>query len=152
MLARLQKLFAAPETEAAPAAAVADHEFAAAALMVEAAALDGSFAPAERERIAELLVHGFHFAADEAQALIEEAQKAHDDSSQIVRWTTSLKDALDERERELLIECLWEVAYADGVVHDYEDNLIRRVAGLIYVSDRARGAARIRVARRRGLD
>lgn len=151
MLSRLQRLFAAPAADETPPAA-ADHEFAAAALMVEAAALDGHFDAAERARIGELLVGGFGLTGAEAEALLEQAEEAQQGSSQIVRWTTSLKDSLDEAEREALIECLWEVAYADGEVHAYEDNLIRRVAGLIYVDDKARGAARRRVARRRGLD
>ncbi len=46
---------------------------------------------------------------------------------------------------------LWEVAYADGILHDYEANLLRRIGGLIYVSDRERGAARRRVVARLGL-
>jgi uncharacterized tellurite resistance protein B-like protein len=47
---------------------------------------------------------------------------------------------------------LWEVAYADGVLDEYEDSLLRRVGGLIYVPDRERGMARQRVLRRLGLD
>jgi uncharacterized tellurite resistance protein B-like protein len=43
---------------------------------------------------------------------------------------------------------LWEVAYADGVVHPYESNLVRRVAGLLYVTDHDSGAARKRVVER----
>ncbi len=56
-----------------------------------------------------------------------------------------------DAERIELIEMLWEVAYADGVVHDYEHNLLRRIAGLIYVTDRDRGLARNRVLARLGL-
>ena len=43
---------------------------------------------------------------------------------------------------------MWEVAFADGIIHDFEENLIRRVAGLIYVSDRDRGEAKKRVRAR----
>jgi uncharacterized tellurite resistance protein B-like protein len=46
---------------------------------------------------------------------------------------------------------LWEVAYADGILHDYEASLLRRVTGLLYVSDKASGAARLRVLARLGL-
>ena len=42
------------------------------------------------------------------------------------------------------MEMLWEVAYADGELHDYEASLIRRVTGLLHVSDRDSGAARKR--------
>ena len=47
-----------------------------------------------------------------------------------------------------MIEMIWEVVYADGELHDYEDSLLRRIAGLIYVSDRDRGAARKRALER----
>ena len=47
---------------------------------------------------------------------------------------------------------LWEVAYADGTLDEYEDSLLRRVAGLIYVPDKERGIARQRVLKRLGLE
>jgi uncharacterized tellurite resistance protein B-like protein len=50
-----------------------------------------------------------------------------------------------------VIEMLWEVAYADGRLHDYEASLLRRVTGLLYVSDRDSGEARKRVLARLGL-
>jgi uncharacterized tellurite resistance protein B-like protein len=46
---------------------------------------------------------------------------------------------------------MWEVVYADGVLDDYEANLLRRVAGLIYVPDRQSGEARQRVINRLGI-
>ena len=46
---------------------------------------------------------------------------------------------------------LWEVAYADGALHDYEASLLRRVAGLLYVSDRDNGEARLRVMAKLGI-
>jgi uncharacterized tellurite resistance protein B-like protein len=50
-----------------------------------------------------------------------------------------------------MIEMLWEVVYADGELHDLEASLLRRVGGLLYVSDRDRGAARMRVLNRLGI-
>jgi uncharacterized tellurite resistance protein B-like protein len=47
-----------------------------------------------------------------------------------------------------MIEMLWEVVYADGELHSYEANLMRRLGGLLYVSERDRGAARKRVLAR----
>jgi uncharacterized tellurite resistance protein B-like protein len=55
---------------------------------------------------------------------------------------------MDPQQRIVLIEMLWEVAYADGVLDPEEDVLLRRVAGLIYVSDADRVAARQRVLQR----
>jgi uncharacterized tellurite resistance protein B-like protein len=53
-----------------------------------------------------------------------------------------------EEERIGVIEMLWEVAYADGILTGDEDTLIRRVAGLIDVSDRDRGDAKLRIRKR----
>ena len=44
----------------------------------------------------------------------------------------------------LLIETLWEIVLSDGEVHDFESNLIRRLAGLLYISDVDSGNAKIR--------
>jgi uncharacterized tellurite resistance protein B-like protein len=55
---------------------------------------------------------------------------------------------MDPAERIQLIEMLWEVVYADGVLDSEEDALIRRIAGLIYVEDRDRVLARKRVLER----
>ena len=54
-------------------------------------------------------------------------------------------------ERVGILELLWEVVYADGTLHDYEASLLRRVAGLLYVSDRESGEARLRVMERLGI-
>ena len=60
-----------------------------------------------------------------------------------------MKDGFSHDERVRMIEMLWEVVLADDEIHDHEANLLRRVAGLIYVSDRESGDARKRVLDRR---
>ena len=60
-------------------------------------------------------------------------------------------DRFSFEERVELMEMLWQVAYADGELDDFEANLLRRVAGLIHVSDRDSGAARKRAMARLGL-
>jgi uncharacterized tellurite resistance protein B-like protein len=54
-------------------------------------------------------------------------------------------------ERVAIIEMLWEVVYADGTLHEYEASLLRRVCGLIYVTDQDSGTARKRVLEKMGL-
>ena len=49
------------------------------------------------------------------------------------------------------MEMLWEVAYADGTLHDYEANLLRRLTALIHVTDRESGQARKRALAKLGL-
>ena len=152
MINRIRKLFTGmdagdPETHRADGRALA-----AAVLMVEAARLDGDFDESERRSIRSLVTDRFGLDDAEADDLIAEAETVHDDSNHLVRFTRAIKETCPSEERVAIVEMLWEVVYADGVLHDYEANLLRRVGGLIYVSDRDRGAARKRVMERLGID
>lgn len=121
------------------------------ALLVEAASLDGTFDDDERATILELLEHRFGLDRAEADELVAEATAKIEDSVEIYGFTRTIKDRYGPEDRVRMIEMLWEVAYADGVLHDFEANLVRRVAGLIYVPDRDAGEARKRVLERLGL-
>jgi uncharacterized tellurite resistance protein B-like protein len=128
-----------------------DLQLAVAALLVEAALMDDRFDAAERRTIDELLAIRFDLTADQAQSLLASAEQAVRQSTQLFRFTHSIAEKLDPAERARIVEMLWEVAYADGVLSPQEDALIRRIAGLVYVDDSARMAARQRVRRRQGL-
>ncbi len=128
-----------------------DRQLAAAALLVEAAMLDENFDEDERRTIADVLAAHFAIGEDECAELIEAAEAAQSEANHLLRFTRTIKDEYSPEDRIELIEMLWEVAYADGVLHDYEANLLRRIGGLIYVSDRDRGAARKKVMDRLGL-
>ncbi len=149
MLPKLKELFfgeAASETQG-DAAADKLH-LAAAALLVEAARLDGRFDEDERRTIGSLLELHFSLSAEDARTLIEAGEERVSDSTQLYGFTRVIKDKLSPAERLLIVEMLWEVAYADGELHDYEAGLVRRVAGLLFVEDRDSGAARKRVLAR----
>ena len=129
---------------------VAEVPVAVAALLVEAARMDDHFDPAERAAIRRVL--GQRFALDEAaiDRLIRTAERAVEGSSALYRFTRVVAERFDPAARVDMIEMLWEVAYADGVLDPDEDALIRRIAGLIFVEDHERGAARQRVLARMG--
>lgn len=147
MLNRLKALLERPRS-----GADADRvPLAAGVLLVEAAMMDGVLEDSEAARIRELLMRRFTLTAAEAEELLEAARAAGEKATQLLPFTRSIKDAFDQDERIGLIEMLWEVAYADGQLHDYEANLVRRVCGLIYVSDQDSGAARKRALDRLGL-
>lgn len=124
-------------------------QVAAAALLVEAARMDDHFDEAERRTILRLLSARFGLDADASRDLLAAAERAADETAQLYRFTHTVVERMGPAERVALIEMLWEVAYADGVLDPAEDALIRRVAGLIFVSDQDRGAARLRVLARR---
>lgn len=121
---------------------------AAAAMLIETALMDGEFDDAERRTITRLLSETFDLDAAGVEALIGEAEAAVAESVELYGFTRTLKDGLDHPGRLRIVEMLWEVAYADGVIHDYEANLVRRACGLLHVTDRDGGAARKRVRER----
>ena len=127
-------------------------QLAAAALLVESAHMDGAFDGDERLSIGALLKSRFELSDAECSTLIEEADQAVRETSQLYAFTRVIKNRFDEAERIEMIEMLWEVAFADGHADDFEHNLIQRVAGLIYVSDRDRGITRKRVMARLGIE
>jgi uncharacterized tellurite resistance protein B-like protein len=146
MLARLLDRIAPPRREKP-----AQLELAAAVLLVEAARMDEAVEATERARILALVRHRFALSQADADALVEQALSVTEGAAPWQTYTAILKDRLSYEERVRLIEMLWEVVYADGVLHDLESSLLRRVAGLLYVSDHDRGAARLRVMKKLGL-
>ncbi len=122
------------------------------ALLIRAATTDAKFGEEERAAIRRIALQSFSLEEKDMDHLIGEAENAENETMDLHRWVQTIKKAYDEEERIGLIEKMWEVVYADGVLDDYEANLLRRVAGLIYVPDRASGQARQRVLARLGLE
>jgi len=122
------------------------------ALLIEAAHSDDRFDEAERGVIGRLLEGRFNLSRSDAVALLAAGEAAASQSAELFHFTRIINERLSFAERVELIEMLWEVAYADRALDEYEDSLLRRVGGLIYVSDRERGMARQRVLKRLGLD
>jgi uncharacterized tellurite resistance protein B-like protein len=145
MFDTILKLLTAPE----PKAGSHDElQAAVAVLLVEAARRDDTFDPVERAAIERLLSGKFQLSPDATRELIAQAEATAERSAQLHPFTRLAVERMDPEQRIRLIEMLWEVAYADGVLDPEEDALLRRVAGLIYVSDADRVAARQRVLRR----
>lgn len=123
-----------------------------AALLVEAAMMDGDFDTTERATIERLVVERLSLDVEDAKALIADAEARVRDSVEMWGFAHKVKDAFSYEDRIGMVEMLWQVVYADGVLHDYEANLMRRIAGLIYVEDRDSAHARKRALVRLGLD
>ncbi|MBY6262185.1 TerB family tellurite resistance protein [Azospirillum sp. 412522] len=148
MLNRIRSLFtgdddAEPGEDALQAAA--------AALMVEAARTDNTISEAERDRIMSVARRHFNLSEEEAQDLLSAAVFDTEDVSPYLRYVSVIMDRCPPGHRLWIIEMLWEVAYADGVLNDLESSLLRRIGGLLHISDVERGEARKRVLARLGL-
>ena len=124
---------------------------AAAALLVEAASVDEDFDQEERQRIIEFAERQLGLNTEEAQTLLTAAQTKVGAATQLFGFTSAVKNRFSYEERVELVEALWEVVYADGKADAYEQQLMRRIGGLIYVTDRDRGLARKRVLNRLGI-
>ena len=151
MINRIKALFADKGLSSGPEGDYHSHDelqLAAAALLVEAATLDGHYGETEQAAIDKLLREKFSLKDEEAQSLHDLAVTEQSEASQLLGFTRTIKDRYSLEERIELIEMIWEVVYADGELHDYEANLLRRLGGLLYVSDRERGDARKRVLAR----
>jgi uncharacterized tellurite resistance protein B-like protein len=136
-----------------PASGHVDEELklAVAVLLVEAARLDARYEVQERRIIASGLRR--HFGLDELETatLLELAERAQSQATELSRYAKIIKDRCTPEQRLGLIELLFEIIYADHALHDFEANLMRRIGGLLYVSDQERGAAQKRVLKRLGL-
>jgi uncharacterized tellurite resistance protein B-like protein len=121
-----------------------------AALLMEAAEVDGSLDARERGVIVRLLEERFVLDHTTADRLAGAAERKAEQSTQLFGFARIINERLSHDRRVELLEMLWEVAYADGALDPLEDSLLRRVGGLIDVSDHERGEARLRVLQRLG--
>jgi uncharacterized tellurite resistance protein B-like protein len=124
---------------------------AAAALLVRAAVIDGTVDAVERRKLKALLEQRFDLDGDELRPLVDEATVREHDSVDLYRFTSVLARELDQDGRKRIVEMLWEVVMADGVIHEFESNLVWRTAELLGVSTRDRVTLRQAVAARIGF-
>ena len=113
-------------------------------LMIEAAYTDGQIDKSELDKIKLSLVNIFQEDLNEVNLVLEEAVKNKNNSKSLHHYTSYINKNFDSDKKILLIEVLWEIVLSDGKVHDFESNLIRRLAGLLYISDVNSGNARKR--------
>lgn len=124
---------------------------AAAVLLVEAARMDDRITPEERTRIGALVRDRFGLTTEEAADLLTAAESQARGVAPHFNYVSVVVDRCPPEQRMWLIDMLWEVVYADGELTALESNLLRRVGGLLHVTDVEVGEARKRVLRKMGL-
>lgn len=140
MLDKLKSLFAGGKPQEKEEA---DAPLAFAALLVEAARADELYEAREIRIIDRALMDQFGVDADAAAALRARGEEAQSAANDIQQFTRVVK-TLPQDEKAAFVERLWRIVLSDGERDAFEDALIRRVCGLIYVSDPESGAARQR--------
>tara|TARA_B100000686_G_scaffold340428_1_gene416100 strand:+ start:3053 stop:3481 length:429 start_codon:yes stop_codon:yes gene_type:complete len=121
-----------------------DKDILIAALLIHAAKIDENYTDNEKKIIKKALVSLNEITADEATILLENGEKKEKESNQIVEFTKEIKNN-PINFRMKIIEILWKIVYSDGSSDDYESNLIRRVCGLLYISDKESGMIKLKV-------
>ena len=117
-----------------------------AALLVEAALIDGNFDKNEKDIIVSIIKNTFSMKDEKKiTQIIKNVQNDIESHGDLVTYTRTIKENWDLDERVNIIEMMWKVCLVDGKIEPYEDMLIRRVAGLIYVTDKDRSFAKRKV-------
>ncbi len=123
-----------------------------AALLIHACRIDGRIDPAELAVRDRLLQQKFDLAEAEIAALVMEAERAEAQATDLHRFTRAIKEEFDRDHRGRIIEMLWEIVLADGVIDEQEANLVWRVAGLLGFTTRENGDFRRAVQARLAAD
>jgi uncharacterized tellurite resistance protein B-like protein len=123
-----------------------DHRVAAAALLLRTVGIDGLTRPDERAKVTDVVRRGFGLDARSAQAVLSEAERRDREAVDISDFTSVLQRALSPEGRTRIVEMLWEVSFADGNAHEFEESVIDRVAHLLDVPDQDIAHLRTRAA------
>ena len=117
-------------------------------LMIEAANTDGRITQEELNKISFSLITVFKEDPKIVEESLTKAFDNKDNSKSLYFYTSKLNKTFSDEKKIILIEVLWEVILSDDEVHDFETNLIRRLAGLLYISDVECGNAKIRASQK----
>jgi len=109
-----------------------------AALLVHAARIDENYTEVEKKIIKKSLVDLHNIDNNQAEELLNLAEKKEEEENQIIGFTKEIKKYSMES-RLKIIEVVWKIVYSDGANDNYESNLIRRICGLLYISDKDNG-------------
>ena len=108
-----------------------------AALLVYAAKIDENFSKKEEE-IIELTLLKIGANNKEIKKIIEDAKLIEENSNQILEFTREIKN-MSEKNKIDIVEALWRIIYSNNEADIYETNLMRRLAGLLYIDNKTMG-------------
>ena len=109
-----------------------------AALFVHAAKMDENYTDKEKSIILKALSEISGKKENELKIILKKAEQEESQSNQILKFTKEVKNS-EKSFRLKILEVLWRIIYSDGISDMYESNLMRRLSGLLYVSDKETG-------------
>ena len=101
-----------------------DPKVAAAALMFHVMDADGERRDVERKRLKELLADAYGLSGTELDRLVQAGEEADQEAIDLYAFTSVLKRSLSHEGCSEFVKIMWEIVYADGEVHELEDNIV----------------------------
>ena len=112
------------------------------ALLVHAASIDENYSEHEKDLVKEFIKS--YLKAENSDEILKKAEEIESNSNQLLSFTNIIKQNSMETKKNI-IEHLWKVIISDGTVDQYESNLMRRICGLIYFSDKECGEIKLKL-------
>ena len=123
-----------------------DDALAVISLLVEAANIDEVFEDKEKKTISTIIKKQFMLKNEDLiNNTIDKIRQNLSDSVDLVSHTKKIKESWSLQKRKEIIEMLWKVCLVDNNIDPYEDMLIRKIAGLLYVEAKDSNEAKQRV-------
>ncbi|MCG9738879.1 TerB family tellurite resistance protein [Shewanella insulae] len=133
MIAKLKQFLAAQNQSESPEEKAKHLQLAAACLLLEVVYADQTLDEQEAALLPELLTSALSLSMQEAQALIAEAKLVQGNATSLFEFTKEINAQCTLEQKQQLILGMWTLAYADGNLCRYEDQIIRRTAELLYL-------------------
>ena len=108
-----------------------------AALLIHAAKIDENFSSIEEDIIKQTLLK-IGADNDNVEEIIKNGEKIEENSNQILNFNKEVKN-MSEKDKIKIIETLWKIIYSNKIADNYETNLMRRLAGLLYIDNKIMG-------------
>ena len=118
------------------------------ALLVEAASIDGEIGNDEKNQIENILIERLNLDKIEAKKILEQTISESEEQIEIWSKTNDIRKELDYEERLNILELMWEIVLVDDVLDVFEAQLMRRVSGLLYISDIDSGTSKKRAIKK----
>ena len=120
-------------------------------LMLETANIDGHVDQQEVDKISKVLIDIFHEEPSAVEAELKKCLEELEEHKSFHSFTSQINQSFSNEKKIILLEILWEFILEDGELHDFESNLMRRLAGLLYISDVQCGNAKKRALKKSQL-
>ena len=118
-----------------------------ACLLVHSAKIDENYTDKERKIIKDAIIE-MGGEAENIDKIIQDAEKKEKDSNQILYFTKEIKN-INEEDKKIIIEALWDIIYSDEDADMYETNLMRRLSGLMYLDPKVVGDIKEKVRQKK---